>query len=44
MKARLLQFVEEGLLDSARFQGILARHRLVEDWRRFKLQFLGDTP
>ena len=43
-KARLLQFVEEGVLDAARFQAILARHGLVADWQKFERQFLGDEP
>ena len=43
-KARLLQFVEAGALDAARFQGILARHGLVASWQRFEEQFLRDTP
>ena len=43
-KARLLQFVEAGALDAARFQAILARHGLVEAWQKFKRQFLSDTP
>jgi len=43
-KARLLQFVEAGVLDAARFQVILARHGLVDDWQKFERQFLSDTP
>jgi hypothetical protein len=42
-KARLLQFVESGTLDTARFRAILARHGLVEAWQRFERQFLSDT-
>jgi hypothetical protein len=41
-KARLLQFVEAGALDGARFQAILVRHGLVEAWGRFERQFLND--
>lgn len=41
-KARLLQFVEEGALDSARFQEIVRRHKLVDAWAKFERQFLGD--
>jgi hypothetical protein len=41
-KARLLQFVEEGALDAARFEAILARHHLLETWRRFQQQFLEE--
>ncbi len=43
-KARLLQFIESGVLDSVRFQAILTRHHLVEAWQRFARQFLTDTP
>src|ERR1017187_4944436 len=43
-KARLLQFIEAGALDPGRFQTILARHGLVEAWRKFERQFLSDTP
>jgi hypothetical protein len=43
-KARLLQFIEEGALDAARFQAILRRHSLVEAWGKFERQFLADTP
>jgi hypothetical protein len=42
-KARLLQFIEAGALDPARFQTILARHELQEAWQRFQSQFLGDA-
>ncbi len=43
-KARLLQFIESGVLDSVRFQAILTRHHLVEAWQQFARQFLTDTP
>ncbi len=43
-KARLLQFVEAGVLDAARFQAILARHGLVAAWQKFERQFLSDAP
>ncbi len=43
-KARLLQFIEAGVLDSDRFQAILARHRLTDAWQQFVRQFLTDTP
>ncbi len=39
-KARLLQFIEEGVLDSARFQDIARRHNLVDAWTKFERQFL----
>jgi hypothetical protein len=43
-KARLLQFIETGALDSQRFQAIIARHQLVDAWQKFELQLLNDTP
>ena len=43
-KARLLQFVEDGSLDHARFQAILSRHALVDAWRKFQRQFRSDQP
>ena len=41
-KARLLQFIEAGALDTARFQLILARHGLTGRWKRFEQQILRD--
>ncbi len=43
-KARLLQFIEEGAIDAARFQEIVTRNKLVDAWAKFERQFLGDTP
>jgi hypothetical protein len=43
-KARLLQFIEAGVLDAAQFQAILTRHRLAETWKHFTRQFLSDAP
>jgi hypothetical protein len=43
-KARLLQFIESGALDAARFHSILTRHALAERWAQFQKQFLSDTP
>jgi len=43
-KARLLQFIEAGVLDIARLQEIIAHHHLDEAWQRFARQFLSDTP
>jgi hypothetical protein len=43
-KARLLQFIETGALDSERFQAIIARHELVDAWKKFERQFLSDAP
>lgn len=42
-KARLLQFIESGVLNATSFQAILARHGLVAAWQKFERQFLGDT-
>lgn len=42
-KARLLQFIEEGALDAARFQAILRRHDLVDAWTKFERQFLSNA-
>ena len=39
-KARLLQFVEAGVLDPARLEAILVRHHLSGKWHRFDEQFL----
>jgi hypothetical protein len=39
-KARLLQFVEAGVLDADCLQAVLHRHRLLEKWRQFERQFL----
>ncbi len=43
-KARLLQFIEAGAFDAARFQAILARHSLGGRWQQFERQFLRDQP
>jgi len=43
-KARLLQFIEAGVLDPERFPAILARHQLIDAWQKFRRQFLTDTP
>ena len=43
-KARLLQFVESGTLNPARFQDVIARHDLTIAWRKFEKQFLDDEP
>lgn len=43
-KARLLQFIESGMLDATTFQDIVARHALTERWAQFQRQFLSDTP
>lgn len=43
-KARLLQFVESGVLDAVRFQAIVTRHGLAAPWQKFERQFLSDSP
>jgi hypothetical protein len=43
-KTRVAQFIEEGRLDTRRFQDILERHDLLEAWARFERQFLTDAP
>jgi hypothetical protein len=43
-KARLLHFIEAGVLDAARFQAILDRHGLLGAWQKFEQQFLSGTP
>ena len=40
-KARILQFLEAGVLDQERLQGILKRYGLLDRWRVFEQQFLG---
>lgn len=40
-KARVLQFVEAGVLDAERLQDILQRHNLVDRWRQFERTFLS---
>ena len=42
-KARLIQFIESAVLDSARFQAILARYGLAGAWQKFERQFLNDA-
>jgi hypothetical protein len=43
-KARLLQFIEEGAMDSARFEEIIRRNDLVDAWAKFERQFLSNEP
>jgi len=42
-KARLLQFIEDGALQVAQFQAIVARHGLADAWKLFEKQFLTDA-
>src|SRR5207249_4252791 len=39
-KARVLQFIDAGKLDNKRFQSIIERHQLRDQWREFQQQFL----
>ena len=41
-KARLLQFLEAGVLEATRFQAVLSRHGLADAWKKFERQFLGN--
>ena len=43
-KARLLQFVEGGVLQAKRLQDILGRYGLTERWREFERTFLRREP
>lgn len=43
-KARLLQFIEAGAFEAARFQSILTRHGLTSRWQQFERQFFRDQP
>ena len=43
-KARLVQFVEAGVLDIERLNDVLLRHGLSERWKHFESQFRGDEP
>ena len=43
--ARILQFVESGVLDSSKLDPILYRHGLLEKWEQFGVKFLrGPDP
>jgi hypothetical protein len=39
--ARILQFIEAGVLDPARLDSILTRHQLLAKWEQFGHRFLG---
>lgn len=41
-KARLLQFIEAGILGIERFQSILHCHQLEDAWKKFQRQFLTE--
>jgi hypothetical protein len=40
--ARILQFVEAGVLDAGQLDAILKRHGLLEKWEQFGVKFLRD--
>lgn len=42
--SRILQFVENGSLESAKLNAILARHGLLEKWEQFGQKFFPDGP
>ena len=42
--APILQFVDAGVLDADKMDGILARHGLASRWASFEQRFLGDLP
>jgi hypothetical protein len=42
--ARILQFLDAGVLDADKLQAILARHGLAARWATFEKKFLGDAP
>lgn len=42
--ARLIQFLEAGVADRARFNEILQRHDLEENWRTFQVKFRPSRP
>jgi hypothetical protein len=41
-KARLLQFIEAGVLDAHRFQSIVQKHELNSQWQKFASEFLEE--
>ena len=43
-KARLLQFLESGVLNTQKFGELVTRHGLSDAWQRFERQFLSDAP
>lgn len=43
-KARLLQFIESGVLDSEGFHKIIVKYQLGVAWEQFQTQFLADSP
>ena len=43
VKARLLQFIESGIIDPATFEDILTRHTLTRQWAQFQRQSLSEN-
>jgi len=43
-KARLLQFLESGVLNTQKFGELVTRHGLSDAWQHFGRQFLSDAP
>lgn len=43
-KARLLQFLESGVLNTQKFGELVTRYGLSDAWQRFGRQFLSDAP
>ena len=41
--ARMIQFVEAGVLDDVRLTALLERHTLTNKWRSFRQRFLGEA-
>lgn len=42
--SRLVKFIEDGVLDPAKFDAIVRRHRLLAKWRNFKNKYLPLKP
>jgi hypothetical protein len=42
--ARILQFVDAGVLDPIKLDSILKRHGLLEKWEQFGFKFLRGHP
>jgi len=39
---RILQFIESGVLEAGKLDGVLTRHGLLEKWEQFGHKFLGN--
>src|SRR5450432_1962887 len=40
---RILQFVEQGMVDMHKLMSILEQHRLTSKWKQFEIKFLGGS-